>query len=456
MWSFTVIWFGQLLSILGSSITRFTLVVWVFQTTGSVTQSSLLAMCATLPQIFVSFVAGPLVDRWPRRRVMLLSDSLNALTSLGTFIFLSYGHLPVWYIYLVATLNATFDSFQSPAYGAAIPLLVPKEHLNRANGMVQTSEAIGQTVSPIVASLLIVSIGLQGIILIDLSTFCIAFVTLIFSSFPELETKVQQELSLQSLFAEFLEGWNYVQNRSGLFGLLLLSSVSRLLFGFVIILFPLFVLSFYSTVTLGSIESLGGIAMVAGSLVMIILPGSGRSINSIFGMLLLQALCFIAMGCSSSTIVFGAGVVTLLFSIPILRTRTQVIWQRKVEPSLQGRISALRRIFEKASVPISALLAGPLDDKIFEPLISPNGPLAEVLGKYIGVGKGHGINLMFILAGLLGILVTLTSYQYPRLRLVEDELPDVLPESPGPIAVLSDKHPGEREQHSEAQISSTP
>jgi hypothetical protein len=386
---------------------------------------------------------------------MLLSDSLNALTSFGTFIFLFYGHLPVWYIYLVITLNATFNSFQSPAYAAAIPLLVPKEHLDRANGMIQTSEAIGQFVSPIVASLLIVSIGLQGIILIDLSTFAIAFITLIFSSFPEPETKVQQKLSLQSLFAEFLEGWNYVQNRSGLLGLLLLSSLSRMLFGFVLILFPLFVLSFYSTVTLGLIESLSGIAMVAGSLVMIILPGSEHSINSVFGMLLLQALCFIAMGCSSSIIVFGSGVVTLLFSIPILRTRTQVIWQRKVEPSLQGRIFALRRIFEKATVPISALLAGPLDEKIFEPLISPSGPLAEVLGKYIGVGKGHGINLMFILAGVLGILLTLTSYQYPRLRLVEDELPDVLPESPA-VAVLSDKYPGDSQQHSEDQISSTP
>ena len=145
---FTLIWFGQLISFIGFGLTRFALGVWVYRNTGSVTQFALISLFAILPSILLSPLVGVLVDRWNRRTCMILSDAGAGLSTLAIVLLLLVGRLEVWHIYLVVAVSSTFNAFQWPAYAAATTMLVPKQHLGRASGMVQLAEAIADETLP--------------------------------------------------------------------------------------------------------------------------------------------------------------------------------------------------------------------------------------------------------------------------------------------------------------------
>jgi MFS transporter, DHA3 family, macrolide efflux protein len=110
--------------------------------------------------------------------------------------------------------------------------------------------------------------------------------------------------------------------------------------------------------------------------------------------------------------------------VPIINGCDQAIWQHKVTPAVQGRVFAVRRMLEWASLPLAYLVAGPLADQVFEPLLAIGGPLAGSIGRFIGVGQGHNIALLFVVMGMLTILVTTGGYLYLPLRLLEAQLPD--------------------------------
>ncbi|HXD12080.1 MAG TPA: MFS transporter, partial [Anaerolineales bacterium] len=174
MKTFLVIWVGQLISILGSGLTSFALGVWIFSQTGKATPFALTILFGNLPRILLLPVAGSLADRWNRRWVMILSDTGNALVTISVFVLLLFGNLQFWHIYLIVTLGSIFSAFQEPAYSASVTMLVPKKDLSRANGMIQMGQALEMVVTPIIAGVLFVAIGLSGILVIDFVTFLFA------------------------------------------------------------------------------------------------------------------------------------------------------------------------------------------------------------------------------------------------------------------------------------------
>jgi hypothetical protein len=164
-----------------------------------------------------------------------------------------------------------------------------------------------------------------------------------------------------------------------------------------------------------------------GSVLMSIWGGPKQ--NRILGVLVFEALlgfCLIFIGLKPSIIWITAAGFVAFFCVPIVNGSSQAIWLSKVAPDVQGRVFAVRRAIAWASRPLAYLVARPLADKVFEPLMSENGVLAKTIGLIIGVGKGRGIGLIFIITGVLTIISTVLAYQYPRLRLVEKELPDVV------------------------------
>src|SRR5919106_3757646 len=162
-----IVWLGQLVSLVGSGVTGFALSIWVYQRTGSATQFALIAFCGVLPIVLLSPLAGALVDRWDHRWTMILSVIGGALSTLVLALLLTAGRLEIWHIYVVATINSTLTAFQWPAYIAATTLLVPKQHLGRAGGMLQMGQAIVQLSAPGLGSLLLEIIQLQGVILFE-------------------------------------------------------------------------------------------------------------------------------------------------------------------------------------------------------------------------------------------------------------------------------------------------
>lgn len=426
--TFTLVWAGQLVSLTGSGLTGFALGVWVYQRTGSVTQFALISLFTTLPGIVFSPIAGALVDRWDRRTAMILSDAGAGLCTLSVALLLLANRLEVWHIYGLMALSSTFSAFQWPAYSAATTLLVPKEHYGRASGMVQLAEAIAQIASPVLAGVLMGSIQVQGIILVDFATFLFAVLTLLVVRIPRPVVTTEGEEARGSLLREAAYGWNYIVARSGLLGLLLLFAATNFFLGIIEVLFTPMVLSFASTAALGTILTIGGLGFLGGSLMMSVWGGPKVRVNGIYLFSLLQGCVLFVAGFPPSVPILAGAAFTYFLGFPIVSGCSQAIWLSKTPPDVQGRIFAMRRMIAWSALPLAYLAAGPLADRVFEPLLVEGGALANSVGQIIGVGPGRGIGLLYIVVGTLTLLITGVSYLYPPLRNVETELPDFITE----------------------------
>jgi DHA3 family macrolide efflux protein-like MFS transporter len=425
---FTVIWFGQMISVIGSQLTNFALGVWVYKETGSVTQFALISLFTSLPMILISPIAGTLVDQFPRRWMMLFSD-LGAGISTGVIaILLSAGDLAIWHIYIGAAISSCFAAFQWPAYTAATTLLVPPQDLGRANGMLQIGEAAGRLVAPILGGVLLLFLEIDGIIYIDFATFIFALIILLLVRFPK-QYIDRHRAEKTPWLKEASYGLVYLVQRRGLFALLLFFAVNNFLVGIVQMLVTPLVLSFASATDLGTIMTVGGVGMLASSLIVSTMKTPQHLILSIFSFMLLGGICITCAGFYQLVPVLALISFLFFFGLPIINSSTHIIFQKKVPSSVQGRVFATVGAIANASQPFAYTVAGPLADKIFEPLMTPNGLLAGSIGKIIGVGQGRGIGLMFIVMGILTVLAAIIAYQYKPLRLVEQQLPDAISQS---------------------------
>jgi DHA3 family macrolide efflux protein-like MFS transporter len=422
--TFTLVWLGQLVSVVGSGLTSFALGVWLFERTGSVTQFALVGLFSVLPRIVLSPLAGSLVDRWDRRWVMIVSDSGAGFSTLALVLLLATGRLEVWHIYAISGVSAAFSTMQWPAYTAATTLLVAKEHLGRANGMIQFGRAAAEILAPSLAGLLVKTIQLEGVILIDCATFCFAILTLLPVRFPAPVKPAGQ--AQHSLWHEMTFGWRVISAQPGLRGLLGALAAINFSWGMVGALIVPMILGFTSSEALGFIISIAGAGMLAGSLAMSIWGGPKRRIDGVFGFEFISGLCFMLIGLRPSFWPTAIGAFGAHVTIAIVSGSNQAIWQSKIVPGMQGRVFAAQHMIAGAASPLAYLLAGPLADGVFEPLLASGQPLAGSIGRIVGTGPGRGIGLLFVLMGAIKLAVAAAGYAHPRVRFVEDELPDAV------------------------------
>src|SRR2546421_3791728 len=244
--TFVTVWVGQLITLTGSGLTSFALGVWVYQRTGSATQFALIFLFTWLPTILISPFAGVLVDRWDRRWAMILSESGGGLSILFIALLLYAGRLEIWHIYLATAASSVFRAFSWPAYMATITLMIPKQHLGRASGLVQTADATGRTLSPLLAGVLFTIIQIQGVIMLDVVSFVFALLTLLIVRFPRPEPLAEAEVEKGSMLREAIYGWNYITARPGLLGLLIYFALLNFCVTIVEVLLTPLILSFAS------------------------------------------------------------------------------------------------------------------------------------------------------------------------------------------------------------------
>lgn len=429
METFTFIWFGQVVSLLGSSLTSFALSVWVYEQTHSVTQFSLPVLSALVPSILISPIAGIYVDRWSRRWTMIVSDFCAGLcTLLVAWLYLT-GNLEIWHICLTNALRSSFSTFQGLAYFAAISLLVPQDNLPRASGMVQTGEAISNLAAPGLAAALLGIIQFQGVVAIDFVTLLFALLALFVVRFPEISTQTGSQAEQGSFVQSLTFGWSYCMQRPGILALILLLTLCNFLVGAAEVLETPLILSFASVITLGTIVSCANVGMFAGGLIMTLWGGFQRQIVTVFASMFAIGLSALIAGLRPSAILLAGANFFWLLAVPIFNSAILAICQRKVAPGVQGRVFAFLRSVSLAALPLAYLLAGPLADRYFEPFMAGGGAIATLIGQAIGTGPGRGIGLLYICMGALTILATGIASCFPRLRNLEDELPDALIET---------------------------
>jgi DHA3 family macrolide efflux protein-like MFS transporter len=428
--TFGVVWTGQLISYVGSGLTSFALGVWVYQRTGSVTQFALIALCAGLPGLLVAPYAGALVDRWDRRLVMLWCDLGSGLRTLAIAGLLLAGALRTWHVYVAVALVSLFRTFHMPAYIAATSMLVPKDRIAKASGLMQLAQAAGDTVAPLLAGMLIGAIGMAGVLLADFATFVFAVLTLALVRVPRPAPSALALAARGSLTREAALGWTFIRARPGLFGLLMFFAMCNLVFAMATVLVIPLVLSFTNAAVLGRVQAAASFGLVSGSLLLGSTGWPRRHIHGVLGFGLLLGVMLAAVGVRPQAATVGASLFLLMFAAAMVNGSSQAIWQTKVPADLQGRVFAVRRMLAQFTAPLGQVAAGPLADRLFRPLLVAGGPLAGSVGRWLGVGPGRGIGLLYICLGVVPIVSSLWGYAQPRVRNVEDELADGLEEAP--------------------------
>jgi MFS family permease len=439
MRAFLIIWLGQLISIVGSGLTSFALGVFIFQQTGQATPFALTVLFGNLPRILLMPFAGSLADRWNRRWLMILADSGDALVTLAAVLLLALGTLQIWHVYLIALASAVFAAFQEPAYTASVTMLVPKKDLARASGLMQMGQSVEMLVSPVLAGVLFLVVGMRGIFLIDFATYLFAIGALLAVRIPQPARPDEELRGRGNLVSDAIFGWQYLRARAGLFGLLLYFALVNFLLNFSAVLTGPLVLSYADAGGLGLVQMASGAGMLAGSLVLSAWGGPKRRVQGVIGFITLAAFGLVLAGLRPAVVFAGAGLFWMLFCIPLASGPSQAIFQTKVAPGVQGRVFAMRSMISRSMMPLAFLLAGPLADHLFEPLLREGGAWASsVVARVFGSGAGRGIGLMFVLSGIVLALASASAYANPRIRRVETELPDAIEEHPEPgVAVLT-------------------
>ncbi len=428
MTAFTIVWFGQVVSLVGTAMSSFALTLWAYRTTGLATALSIVAFFGFAPMLVMSPIAGVLVDHWNRKWTMALSDMASAVGTLMILLLFASGHLRLWHLSVIAAFTAVFQSFQWPAYSAAISMMVPKAQYQRASGMISMAESGSGVAAPILASALIGVLGFERlwiIFAIDLATFVIALGTLVAVRIPNPPKTVQE--NEESFLRQSTFGFRYIWNHRPLFNLQMMFFSSNLLASLCVTILPALILARTgnNSTILGTVQSASAIGGVVGAAALTAWGGPRRKVDGVLlGMILTCLFGTVVLGLGRSLAIWTVGGFASMAFLPVLNGSNQAIWQSKVPPSLQGRVFSARLIIAQVAAPISMLASGPLADKVFGPAMLTSGSLAPVFGWLTGTGNGAGISLMFVLFGLAGVAAGLAGYLIPSVRNVERLIPD--------------------------------
>ena len=425
MTGFTVIWAGQFVSLLGTSMTNFALTIWAWEQTGQATALALMQLFFFAPQVLMSPLAGALVDRWSRKRVMILSDIGAGLGTAAIFLLMSTDRLQLPYLYAVAAFMGAFQSFQFPAYSAAVTTMLEKEQYARASGMIALAQSASGIFGPAAAGALIGVIGKTGIISFDILSILVAISALLVVPIPQPVATVAAEKP--SLLQDSLYGFRYIAARPSLLGLQLIFFMINFTGSLCFPLIAPMVLSKTGndTVALGAVQSAFGAGGVVGGLLLSAWGGPKKRVNGVLlGMFASYLLGFTLMGVGSGTLLWAAAAFIILFFNPLINGSNQAIWQSKVPPEVQGRVFSARALIAQISAPIAMLITGPLTDGVLTPAMMPGGSLAPAFGWLVDTGPGAGPALLFLVMGVLGSILSLTGYVFPHIRNVEEIIPD--------------------------------
>ncbi len=426
MRGFTVVWFGQLISLLGTGMTQFTLTIWAWDKTGEATALALVGFSFILPHILASPFAGALVDRWNRKLVTMLSDIASGISTLTVLVLFISGRLEVWHLYITSAFSGAFQAFQFPAFSAAITLMLDKEQYARANGMLSLAQSASGIFAPVAAGILLPVIGTGGIMSFDVLSFIVAIgaLTIIYIPQPHWVTKAKKR---PSLLKDSVFGFRYIMARASLLGLQSIFFVVNFTTSVSFALLAPMILSRSGndSIVLGTVQSAFGVGGVIGGLLISAWGGPKRKVYGLLlGAVSSSLLSNMLMGLGRSAPIWVAAAFFFMFINPITNGCGQAIWQSKVPPELQGRVFSTRRLIAQASQPVAMFVAGPLADRVMEPAMMPGGSLAPVFGWLLGTGPGAGMALIFIFAGLIGAATGLGGFLFDVVRNVEDILPD--------------------------------
>jgi MFS family permease len=385
-----------------------------------------------LPFLLLSPIAGAMVDRYNRKLMMMVSDLMAVLSTAAIFILYATGNLQFWHLYIASVFNGLGNTFQWPAYSAAISTMIPKEQYGRANGLMSLIEAGPGVLAPLLAGI-ILSLPITRpfdsfalIMLIDVVTFFIAIGALLIVFVPQPEKTMEGQNAQGSILKEAVYGFTYIFKRPSLLGLQMTFFFGNLFsgMGFTLLAPMILARTNQNSLVFGSTQTAMAVGGVIGGIIMSAWGGFKRRVHGVLVGFIMFGLFFAMLGFGTGLPMWLPFMILMMLVNPLINTSNQSIWQAKVAPDVQGRVFSARRLIAWFTQPIAPMIAGVLADFVLEPQMQVSSGLSNTFGGLFGTGPGAGMGLLVFFAGLCSALVGLTGYFIHPIRDAEKILPD--------------------------------
>ncbi len=427
MQGFTLVWMGQIVSVLATNMSGFAQTIWAFEKTGSATVLGIVQLSFSLPFLLISPFAGAMVDRYNRKLMMMVSDLGAVLATSAILTLNAMGILQIWHLCISSVIFGASNAFQWPAYMSAISTMVPKAQYGRANGMMSLIESGPSVFSPMLAGALLPLIGLTGILTIDVATFFLAIGALLAVHVPQPPLTEEGQAGKGSLMKEAAYGFKYIFARRSLLSLLLVILGLNLAGGFSQPLFSPMILvrTGNNSASLGAVQSAFAIGGVVGGLIVSAWGGFKKRIKGmVVGWVLYAIFGLILFGLGRNLSVWIPVGLLAAMTFPLTQSASDAIWQAKVAPDIQGRVFSARRLIAWLVDPIMPIVAGLAADYGMEPAMQAKSGVANVFSLLVGTEPGSGMAVQFILSGFLFMSIAACAWFIPVIRSVETLLPD--------------------------------
>jgi MFS family permease len=400
----------QTISLIGSHMTSVAIGIRVSVDTGQAAPLLLVAFFNELPPMLFGSAAGVLIDRWERKRVMILADAGQALGSLLLMVSFLSGQFQLWHLYAVAFMQGVFAMFQGPAQDAVVTMLVPEARRDRANALRQMAFPLAGVIAPTLTGLLYPFVRIQGIILIDMATFLVAVVIVLLAHIPNPEPSAEGGAASGGFWHELRGGLQYVSERRALLWLILyFTAMNFLLNGPLGLTIPYIIRITGSESLTGLILSAMNGGALAGAVAIALRRPQWPRVHIFLTGFLLTGVMFLIYGISRQPFLLAGSLFILMIPLPLGWGLFTSLLQSKTPPDIQGRIFAFMGQLGFVASTSSFLLTGLLVDHVLE-------PAAEQ--------PGAGISLVLVVTGVVILFITLVTIAVRSIRRVETELPD--------------------------------
>lgn len=402
---YLILWFTQMLSGLGSAMTAFALVVWSYSFEGSALKTALLMVCSYTPYVLFSVFAGAISDKWNKKKILLASDTVSAVTTVIVLVLIKTDQLRLYHLYILNAVSGLMNTIQQPASEVVTTLILPKKHYQRVGSLRYLSSSLSSILTPILAAAVMGLFGMEWVIAFDLATFVIAFFVLLF--FIDVPEESGKETKKESFFESARTGLDFLKREKGVFALMLFLAAINFLASMYNAAFPAMVLSLASETQMGAVNAVVGITTLIGSVIASFMKTPKSRVKAIW-LCLMASMCtenlFLALG--RNVYVWCLGAFLGWIMIPLMNANLDAIMRLKIPREIQGRVFAARNSFQFFTIPLGYLMGGALVDHVFEPFMAAFGH-NRVLQTLFMSGKGSGAKLFFFFLWIAGIFVCL-------------------------------------------------
>ncbi len=386
--TFAIIWTGQFLSILSSTIVNFAIILWMSVETRSPEILAWGTVAALLPQALLGPVSGVFIDRWDRKKVMMLADSFIALCTLILAILFWLDIAHIWHIYTLLALRSVGSSFHMPAMQASVPLIAPTEELSRIAGINQLINSFANIAGPALSVLLITWWDMEYVLMIDVAGAMFAVTSLLFVRIPNPPASSQPKHVLR----EMKEGGMVILNNKGLSWIFLFSILATFFIMPVSMLFPLMTLEHFNGTEfqMAVIEICWSVGALSGGAVMGVRIYHINKTGLVNFMYILVGLTFMLSGVLSPNGYIAFAILTAIGGVAgaIYNASFTAIVQTNVEPGALGRVFSL--FFTTSLIP----------------------SMIGVIG--VGLYAEHiGLTSSFIVSGVFLIIIGIIAFKFP-------------------------------------------